>query len=69
MIKELESVASTNTWAKENAAQLLHGDVVVTHNQTSGAASAAAIGRPSRARTSLSRYISSLRRLLPTISS
>lgn len=36
MIKELESVASTNTWAKENAAQLLHGDVVVTHNQTSG---------------------------------
>lgn len=32
----LDSVASTNTWAKEHAASLSHGDVVLTHCQTAG---------------------------------
>jgi len=35
-IRELDSTPSTNTWAKEHAGELAHGDVVVTHRQTAG---------------------------------
>lgn len=35
-IKELDQTPSTNTWAKQHAAELTHGTVVVTHNQTAG---------------------------------
>lgn len=35
-ILTLPSVQSTNTWAKEHAATLSHGEVVLTHCQTSG---------------------------------
>ena len=35
-IKELDRTPSTNTWAKQHAAELTHGTVVVTHNQTAG---------------------------------
>lgn len=35
-IHTLPSVQSTNTWAKEHAATLSHGEVVLTHCQTSG---------------------------------
>jgi len=35
-IIELESVPSTNTWAKEHSSTLAHGDVVITRNQTAG---------------------------------
>lgn len=35
-IKELDRTTSTNTWAKQHAAELTHGTVVVTHNQTAG---------------------------------
>ncbi len=33
---ELPAIPSTNTWAKEHAAQLAHGDIVVTPCQTAG---------------------------------
>ena len=36
MIHRLDSVPSTNTWAKEHAAQLAHGDIVITRDQTAG---------------------------------
>ena len=36
MIKELEQTPSTNTWAKEHADTLRHGDIVVTHCQSAG---------------------------------
>lgn len=32
----LDSVPSTNTWAKEHSAELHHGNIVLTHNQTLG---------------------------------
>jgi BirA family biotin operon repressor/biotin-[acetyl-CoA-carboxylase] ligase len=35
-IISLPQVAPTNTWAKENAASLINGDVVLTHCQTAG---------------------------------
>lgn len=35
-IRELESTPSTNTWAKEHADELAHGEVVVTRRQTAG---------------------------------
>ena len=35
-IIELESVPSTNTWAKEHAEELHHADIVLTHDQTAG---------------------------------
>lgn len=36
MIHRLDSVPSTNTWAKEHAASLAHGDIVITRDQTAG---------------------------------
>lgn len=36
MIKELEQTPSTNSWAKEHAGELTHGDIVVTRHQTAG---------------------------------
>ena len=36
MIHRLDSVPSTNTWAKEHPASLAHGDIVITRDQTAG---------------------------------
>ncbi|MDE7119699.1 MAG: biotin--[acetyl-CoA-carboxylase] ligase [Muribaculaceae bacterium] len=36
MIHLLDNTPSTNTYAKDNAASLAHGDIVLTHNQTAG---------------------------------
>lgn len=36
MIHLLDSTASTNTYAKEHATGLTHGDIILTHNQTAG---------------------------------